>query len=222
MDTSTYTGTSSATGASGGGSVGEQVRDQVSQVGDQVQQVREGVQETASQTIGQAQEQVQELTGKARSQVRDQVDQRLAQTGEKIGSTAESLRSVAGQLRNDETAAPAANVADQLADRVESVARYLRQGDTDTILRDVEDFGRRQPWAVLAGGLALGFIASRMLKASSSQRHGSSGGGNVSGNTSTRSRDEIRSDLEGSGYAPAAPYGSPEPSFAPPAPHAPR
>lgn len=215
METSTYTGTSSGTGASGTGTVGDQVRDQVSQVTDQVQQVREGVQETASKTIGQAQEQVQELTGKARSQVREQVDQRLTQTGEKIGSTAESLRSVAGQLRNDETAAPAAKVADQLADRVESVARYLREGDTDAILRDVENFGRRQPWAVLAGGLALGFMASRMLKASSSQRYGSSAGGSASGgglagNTSTRSRDEIRSGLEGSGYAPPAP-----PSYSP-------
>jgi hypothetical protein len=38
----------------------------------------------------------------------------------------------------------------------------------------VEDFGRRQPWAVIAGGLALGFAASRFLKASSSRRYESS------------------------------------------------
>ncbi|HEV2755951.1 MAG TPA: hypothetical protein VG318_09275 [Actinomycetota bacterium] len=207
METSTYTG--APTGTSGTGSVGEQLRDGAQQVGDQVAQVREGVQETASQAVGQA----QELAGKARGQVREQVDQRISQTGERIGSTAGSLRSVADGLRDDEASAPAAKVADQLADRVESLARYLREGDTETILRDVESFGRRQPWAVLAGGLAVGFIASRMLKASSSQRYDGSAGGAVSGNTSTRSRDEIRSSLEG--------YGA-TPSYTPPAPHAPR
>ena len=48
---------------------------------------------------------------------------------------------------------------------------YLKRSDGDTILRDVEDFGRRQPWAVIAGGVVLGFAASRFLKASSSRRY---------------------------------------------------
>lgn len=39
------------------------------------------------------------------------------------------------------------------------------------MLRDVEDFGRRQPLAVAAVGLALGFAASRFLKASSRSRY---------------------------------------------------
>jgi hypothetical protein len=39
------------------------------------------------------------------------------------------------------------------------------------LLRDVEDFARRNPWAVAAGGFALGFVASRLLKASSSERY---------------------------------------------------
>ena len=40
----------------------------------------------------------------------------------------------------------------------------------ERILRDVEDFGRRQPLAVMFGGLAAGFVASRFLKASSTRR----------------------------------------------------
>jgi hypothetical protein len=38
-------------------------------------------------------------------------------------------------------------------------------------LADVEAFARRQRWLVAAGGLALGFAASRFLKASSSRRY---------------------------------------------------
>ena len=60
---------------------------------------------------------------------------------------------------------------EQAADRAERLGGYLKQSDADRILGDIEDFGRRQPLAVLVGGLALGFIASRLLKASSSNRY---------------------------------------------------
>jgi hypothetical protein len=33
------------------------------------------------------------------------------------------------------------------------------------------DLARKNPWAVVAGGVALGFAASRILKASSSERY---------------------------------------------------
>lgn len=198
METSTYPGTSG-----GAGSVGEQVRDGAQQVGEQVQQARETVQDTAQRAVGQAQEQVQQMSGKARSQVRDKVDERLTQTGEQVGSTAHDLRTVAMELRRIDKESPA-KVADQLADRVEGVGRYLSNSDGETILRDAEDFGRRQPWAVLAGGLALGFVASRLLKASSDRRSGGSGT-----YTSTRSREEIRAGLQGgTATPPPAPYAT--------------
>jgi hypothetical protein len=64
-----------------------------------------------------------------------------------------------------------ANLAKQAADRAERLGGYLRDNDADRILGDVEDFGRRQPWAVIAGGVAVGFLASRFLKASSTRRY---------------------------------------------------
>jgi hypothetical protein len=51
------------------------------------------------------------------------------------------------------------------------VGDYLKDASGDRILRDVEDFARRQPMLVTAAGLALGFAASRFLKASSSRRY---------------------------------------------------
>jgi hypothetical protein len=47
----------------------------------------------------------------------------------------------------------------------------LREKDSDALLADVEDFARRQPWAVGAGALVLGFVGSRFLKASSGRRY---------------------------------------------------
>ena len=83
-----------------------------------------------------------------------------------VRTSAASARSFASQGKDQP-----AKLAEQAAERAESLGDYLQRTDGDTILRDLEDFGRRQPWAVIAGGLALGFAASRFLKASSSRRY---------------------------------------------------
>jgi hypothetical protein len=117
-----------------------------------------------------AKQQAQQAAGQAKGAVRTQVDQRSTQAGEQIGSVAGDVRSFGSQLREQGKDKPA-QYAEQAADRVERLGGYLRDNDADRILGDVEDFGRRQPWAVVAGGLALGFAASRFLKASSSRRY---------------------------------------------------
>jgi len=123
-----------------------------------------------SSTSEQAKEKAQEGAEQAKRTVRDQVDQRSTEAGERVGSTASDIRSVGEELRRQGKDQPA-KLAEQAAQRAETLGDYLQRSDGDTILSDVEDFGRRQPWAVIAGGLALGFAASRFLKASSSRRY---------------------------------------------------
>jgi hypothetical protein len=118
----------------------------------------------------QAREKAQEVAGQAGSRLREQVDQRSTQLGERVNSTSTDLRNVGQELRKQGKDAPA-RMADQAADRVGRVGGYLAESDTDRILRDIEDFGRRRPIAVLAGGLMLGVAAARFLKASSSRRY---------------------------------------------------
>jgi hypothetical protein len=117
-----------------------------------------------------AQDKAQGALGQARGRLRDQVDQRSTQAGDQVQSAAQDVRKVAEQLRNQGKETPA-RVAEQVADRAESFGTYLRDADGERLLRDVEDVARRQPWLVAAGGLALGFAASRFLKASSSRRY---------------------------------------------------
>src|SRR3954469_1004052 len=121
-------------------------------------------------TTEQAKEKAQEVKGQAKNRVSEQVDQRSTQAGQQVSSMADDARSVAEQLRSQGKDQPA-KLAEQAAQRAESLGDYLQRSDGDAILRDLEDFGRRQPWAVIAGGLALGFAASRFLKASSSRRY---------------------------------------------------
>ena len=143
--------------------------------GGKAQEVAGQAQEKAQELAGQAQEKVQEASGQARDRVRSEVDQRSTQAGERISSTAEDVRSVGEELRKQGKDGPA-KIADQAAERAQRVGGYLKDSDADRILSDVEDFGRKRPWAVVAGGLVAGFAASRFLKASSSQRYAQSSG----------------------------------------------
>jgi hypothetical protein len=127
----------------------------------------------AQDAAGQAKEKAQEAGQKASDRARSEVDRRSTEAGEQVTSTASDLRSVGEKLREEGKDTPA-RLAEQAADRTEQVGNYLRDSDADRILGDVEDFARRQPWAVVAGGLVLGFAASRFLKASSSERYRSS------------------------------------------------
>jgi hypothetical protein len=136
----------------GSGSTTEQVKDQVR---EKAEVAREKAQGAAQQ---------------AQSRFRDQVDQRSTQAGERLTGTASGVRSVAEELRRQGKDTPA-RLAEQAAGQADRVADYLKGASGERILRDVEDLARRQPWAVAAGGLVLGFAASRFLKASSSRRY---------------------------------------------------
>ncbi len=121
-------------------------------------------------TTDQAKDKAQQAAGQAKSTIRTQVDQRSTDAGERVGGLASDVRSVGDQLRQQGKEQPA-KLAEQAADRAERLGDYLKRSDADRILNDVEDFGRRRPWAVIAGGVALGIVASRFLKASSGNRY---------------------------------------------------
>jgi hypothetical protein len=117
-----------------------------------------------------AKERVQDAKQQARGRLREQADQRSTQAGQQLSSAADDVRSVASELRTQGKETPA-RYAEQAADKAQQVGQRLQDASGDELLRDVEDFARRNPWAVAAGGLVLGLAASRMLKASSGERY---------------------------------------------------
>ena len=134
------------------------------------QEVSGQAQEKSQEAMVQAQEKAQEAATRAKGKLREQLDQRSTQAADQINSQASDLRSVSDLLREQGKEGPA-NAADRLAGYAEKVGGYLREKDSDSLLADAEDFGRRQPWAVSAAALALGFAAARFLKASSGERY---------------------------------------------------
>jgi broad specificity phosphatase PhoE len=142
--------------------------------------------EDTGQAQERAQEKAKEVAGEAKSRLRDQVDQRSTQAGQQLSSAADDVRSVAEQFRAQGKDTPA-RYADQAAEKAQKVGQRLQDASGDELLRDVEDFARKNPWAVAAGGLVLGLAASRMLKASSTQRYRSSLQNGSSSNGHSRS-----------------------------------
>ena len=161
-------------------------------------------QEKAQEVMGQAQEKAQEAKEQAGGKLREQVDQRSKQAGEQVSTTASDLRTVGEELRKQGKETPA-NLADQAAERTEQLGSYLTESDADKILSDVEDFARRQPWAVVAGGVVLGFAASRFLKASSGKRYSERGSSQLPSSTNgSGSYDAATTDVRVPGSPPSS------------------
>jgi ElaB/YqjD/DUF883 family membrane-anchored ribosome-binding protein len=134
----------------------------------------ETTQEEGKELVSQAQQQVQEKTHELRDEagtrLREQVDQRSTQAGEQVQAVGQAMKQTSEQLRSEGKETPARAV-EQAAQKVDDLGGYLRSADADRILHDVERFARRRPWLTAATGAALGFVASRFLKASSERRY---------------------------------------------------
>ena len=136
----------------------------------------EQVKERVSEGAQQVQEKASEAKVQTRQRLSEQLNDRSTQAGEQMSRTAGALRQTAQQLRSDQQTQPA-QVIDGVAQRVERLGEYLTANDGDRMLRDVERMARQQPWVVLGGGLVLGLLGARFMKASSSRRFEANGNG---------------------------------------------
>ncbi|HEV7214246.1 MAG TPA: hypothetical protein VGP33_03910 [Chloroflexota bacterium] len=146
-------------------------------VGGVVGQTAQVAKQAAGQAAQQAQqaaapitEQVQQTAGHVAEQAKQQAfSQASTQKDHAAGSldaVATALRQSGDQLRNNQQE-PLANLAGMAAGHVEQFSGYLRRTDVPAMIRDVEQFARRQPAAFLGGAFTLGVLAARFLKSSS-------------------------------------------------------
>jgi hypothetical protein len=133
--------------------------------GSATEQAKEHVQEVAQRG--------QDVAGEAQVKLRDQIDTRSRQFGEQVAASALALRSGADELHRQGNGA-AGDAADRAAAQAERLGSYLQASDANRILADAEAVARRNPWAVVVGGVIAGAAAARFLKASSSRRYESS------------------------------------------------
>ncbi|PTL60009.1 hypothetical protein [Paraconexibacter algicola] len=171
-----------------------------------------------------AQETAAHVGQQARERARSEIDDRTTHAAGRLREGAQDARAVAEHLRGEGRDAPARFV-EHAAERVDGAGRYLTEADADRLIRDAEAYARRNPAAVVVGGLALGFAASRLLSASSGGRRSTSADQESPGTGSDRPRALPPSNAAvdgapGAGFptgAPAAPGPSTPAYAAPPA-----
>jgi hypothetical protein len=132
-------------------------------------------QSAPEQAKDKAREVAQEAKGQTREQLRSQLAERSTQLGEQTASASSAMRRASSQLREDGNER-VAGLVEAVADRGQRLGEYLREADGEQLLRDVEDFARKQPWLMVGGSALVGFLGSRFLKASSHGRYQQSGG----------------------------------------------
>lgn len=140
--------------------------DQTSQQEGLTEQASAKVEEAASK----AQDRASELREQGSMRLREQVDQRSTEVGTQVSSLAEALRRSGNDLQNEGND-KAAQLASQVADRLEGLGSYLQRMSGDEVMSDVESFARRRPWMLAGVGLLAGVAASRFMKASSEKRY---------------------------------------------------
>jgi hypothetical protein len=93
--------------------------------------------------------------------------------GDTLDQVAEAIRQAGSQIREQQP--QIAGFAETAADRVHEASSYLREHDAREVMDNVQRWAREQPAMVIGGGLALGLLVGRFLRA------GSDGNGNGSG-----------------------------------------
>lgn len=147
-----------------GKSAAERAGEVTEVIGDQARQV-------ASETRAQARNLLDEGVNQVRDQARD---------GQR--KLAESLRTVADQLRQmsdrTEDTGMASDLVRQATDRTEQVASWLETREPGDLLDEVRRFARRRPGMFLAGAAVAGVLAGRLTRnaVASTQSNNGDGG----------------------------------------------
>ena len=99
-----------------------------------------------------------------------QIESRTAESGRRIRTTAQTLRTVADELRDDPATSPAADFADRGAEVIERIGSYVEQTPLTQMIADAEQFSHEQPWVVASAGIAAGMLAARLVKSTAARR----------------------------------------------------
>lgn len=116
----------------------------------------------AKQTTSEVVEQVQQQAG---SKIDRQKDEAAGQL-QKLAGAVRHLGDELGGQDQGPIARYAAEYGRKAADGIERFTNYLEQNDTRAMIREVENFGRRQPALMLGGAFLLGLAGARFLKSS--------------------------------------------------------
>ena len=131
---------------------------------NETERVAKDARDQLNKGVEQAKQQGREMAEQAKEQAAGVVENQKHSAAEQLDGVAEALRHAADDFSEEQRWL--AQGTQQTAQRVDNLARTLRDNDTGELLRRVERYAREQPTVVLGGAALVGFIAARFLKSS--------------------------------------------------------
>lgn len=119
----------------------------------------------AQQTKEQVQDKAKEAADQARDEALRRADTQKGFVADQISNFSEAVRSMAMQFK-DQDQVSMADYTYRLADRTDQFADRLRDENSESLLKQAQDFSRREPALFIGGMVAGGFLLSRFLKSS--------------------------------------------------------
>ena len=124
--------------------------------------------EEATKLADTARDEAAKLADTAKGVGRDQAEKQLERTkgvvGEQIGTVEAALDGAANRLRDENS--PLASYASDLSSRLSGLSSRIEGASVDDLARDARTLARDNPAMFMLGAVAVGFVASRFLKAS--------------------------------------------------------
>jgi len=114
------------------------------------------------------------LMDKVRQGATSQLSTQKNRATDGIGTVAQAVRQTSQQLRTQQHDT-IANYIDQAANQLEQFSTRLRDKDIGELVRDAQQFARRQPAVFIGSAFAIGLLGARFLKSSRDRRDADDG-----------------------------------------------
>ena len=114
------------------------------------------------------------LMDKVREGATSQLSTQKNKATDGIGTVAQAVRQTSQQLRTQQHDT-IANYIDQAANQLERFSARVRDKDIGELVRDAQQFARRQPAVFIGSAFAIGLLGARFLKSSRDRQNGSDG-----------------------------------------------
>jgi vacuolar-type H+-ATPase subunit H len=180
---------------------------------DQARDVADDARQEVSAVVSEAGTQARNLVDEARTALRHQASDGTTRAAGAIDDLGSRFRALA--QGDAEGAGDLRRYADQMGERLATVADRVGERGVDGIVDDVQRFGRRRPGLFLAAAVATGFVAGRLFRGAQADASSSP---SQSGNGEWRPQ-EPTAQLPSPGAQPSLTPPTPTPAPAPaPAP----
>jgi hypothetical protein len=160
-----YPGTAAPADGSSSSSKSDVAKEQAGQLGqtakDSGRQVAATATEQAKGVADETRRQAKGLTREVASQVNEQAAAQKEKATGALRGLSDELRSMAA---HNQQSGPASDLANQAADKLGEVARWLDQREPGHLVEEVRNVARRKPGAFLVGAAVAGVVVGRLTR----------------------------------------------------------